>query len=429
MTSSSVVEAWTYLACGLVVTALRTYSRITQVGFRSLQPDDYLVWVAAIFYAIETAASYSVGAVAHGFANNGLSNDERSSLPPESTEYHLRQAENPARELNAIYSHIDRVIGSKIQLIGWSTYTVLLWALKTSYLFFYLRLTTGLMRGHRILIYIGFILIPVSWLILILIIFLGCRPFHYNWQIYPDPGNACYPAVSRQLLIGSLVLNVVTDLYLITIPVVILWRSTLRLAKKIGLIILFSGGFLVIACAILRSVLMLTDPINGAQTAGSWSVRETFIATITTNLPVVFPLFKRWLGPVFSNLFTSIKSGRTPPKDPSYDIHTSSNGFKGFRGPKRNYGNTPTADTITNFTFTESEEHIVDNIQMQTYDSTGFNTGRSPSPGNRYTGIRKDVEVRVSSESLEHQAKKADNYTNNSIHTAYRSRSFPRVPK
>ncbi|KAI2465469.1 hypothetical protein F4781DRAFT_409401 [Annulohypoxylon bovei var. microspora] len=403
MTSSSVIEAWAYLASGIVVTALRTYSRIKQVGVKGLQPDDYLVWVAAIFYAAETAASYSVGAVAHGLANNGLSDDERLSMPPESTEYHLR------------------VVGSKIQLIGWSTYAVLLWALKASYLFFYLRLSTGLRRSHRILIHVGFVLIPVSWLILLGILYLGCRPFHHYWQIYPDPGNECYPAVSRQLLLGSLVLNVITDLYLITIPVFLLWRSTLRLAKKVGLIILFSGGFLVIACAILRSVLMLTDPINGAQTAGSWSVRETFIATITTNLPVVFPLFKSWLGPVVGNLFSSANSGRTPPKGPSYNIHTSGNGP---RGPRRNYGNAPTAGTATNFTFGESEENIIDSVQMQASDGTGFDARRSPSPGNNYKGIRKDVEVRVSSQLRGHQAEEADSGTDDKHLPAYGNNSW-----
>ena len=71
-----------------------------------------------------------------------------------------------------------------------------------------------------------------------------------------------------------------------------LWMSSLRPAKKVGLMILFGGGFLVIACATLRCVLIVTvrpslvdliphlltnnpqDPINGAQLAGGWAVGE-----------------------------------------------------------------------------------------------------------------------------------------------------------
>lgn len=34
---------------------------------------------------------------------------------------------------------------------------------------------------------------------------------------------------------------------------------------------------------ILRCVLILRDPVGGAQQAGSWAVRETFVATIIGN--------------------------------------------------------------------------------------------------------------------------------------------------
>ena len=53
-------------------------------------------------------------------------------------------------------------------------------------------------------------------------------------------------------------MNVITDLYLLSIPLPMLWMSSLRPAKKVGLMILFGGGFLVIACATLRCVLIVT---------------------------------------------------------------------------------------------------------------------------------------------------------------------------
>jgi len=52
-----------------------------------------------------------------------MTDEQRAALSPHSPEYQLR------------------VIGSKIQLAGWSTYSVLLWSLKASLLVFYLRLT------------------------------------------------------------------------------------------------------------------------------------------------------------------------------------------------------------------------------------------------------------------------------------------------
>lgn len=41
-------EAFTLLAIGLVITFLRTYSRIVSVGVRSLALDDVLAWFAAV---------------------------------------------------------------------------------------------------------------------------------------------------------------------------------------------------------------------------------------------------------------------------------------------------------------------------------------------------------------------------------------------
>lgn len=66
------------------------------------------------------------------------------------------------------------------------------------------------------------------------------------------------PASSPTLLIIGLLMNVITDLYLISIPLPMLWSSTLKPLRKVGLMLIFSGGLLVVACALLRSVLMLT---------------------------------------------------------------------------------------------------------------------------------------------------------------------------
>lgn len=43
-----------------------------------------------IFYGAESALAYLVGALAHGLANNGMTDVERVLLNPESEEYHMR---------------------------------------------------------------------------------------------------------------------------------------------------------------------------------------------------------------------------------------------------------------------------------------------------------------------------------------------------
>ncbi|POR36005.1 Uncharacterized protein TPAR_03817 [Tolypocladium paradoxum] len=386
-------EAWTLLAIGLIVTLLRTYSRVRSVGFGGLRADDYLVWVGAIFYAVETGLAYSVGNVAHGLANNGMTDTQRSALSPDSEEYRLR------------------VVGSKIQLAGWSTYSTLLWALKGSLLVFYIRLTAGLNRHYLIRIYIGFGLLVASFVTVTANLYLACRPFHGYWQINPNPGgqccrhaiiyhailtvamvDVCHPAVSNQVIWVYFAFNVFTDLYLISIPVPMLWKATLRPWKKFGLIILFSGGLFVVVCATLRCVLIVTDPINGAQLAGSWAVRETFIALVTTNLPIMFPLLKLWFTTAFGSI-SFLRSSQKQERTPS-DFRTFGGG--GGNGQSWRGRGSPKANPITNVTFSESEERMMGDVRMQ-----DLRAWREPGSGSESTksNIYKQADVEVTRES------------------------------
>jgi hypothetical protein len=84
------VEAWTLLAVGIAITILRTISRIRYTGFRGLGADDYLAWLAVVFYTAETSLAYSVGHAANGLANNGMTDAQRVALSPDDPEYRLR---------------------------------------------------------------------------------------------------------------------------------------------------------------------------------------------------------------------------------------------------------------------------------------------------------------------------------------------------
>lgn len=140
MGDSFTTEAFTLLGVGIAVIALRIVARATAVGFKHFQFDDYLMCIAAVricrvsgclpllilsqvIYSLETATAYIVGAWWLGLANNGMTDEQRRTLNPESQEYSLR------------------VGGSKTQLVGWSLYTLLLWTLKLCMCHFYSRLT------------------------------------------------------------------------------------------------------------------------------------------------------------------------------------------------------------------------------------------------------------------------------------------------
>ncbi|CAK7202052.1 hypothetical protein SEUCBS139899_004771 [Sporothrix eucalyptigena] len=351
---SFTTEAFTLLGIGLGFIFLRTYARLTKTGMAGFKADDYLMLLAAVVYAAETALAYTVGAYWQGLANNGMTDAERAALSPTSEEYRLR------------------VNGSKTQVAGWSTYTLLLWILKASMCTFYLRLTDGL--NYQFRIYIGFGMIVTTWIAVLLSILLGCRPLSKNWQIYPDPGNFCQPAISRIDIFVTVVLNVLTDIYLMSIPLPMLWKANLRPAKKVGLMVLFSGGIFVTMAGILRCVLIVTNPVTGAQQAGSWACRETFVAVVTSNLPMIFPLVRHWGSPIFSGLRSSMssksKSKNTGGNGGTGGNHTGGTGrsVNGMfiledKNPRRGMG-PRSVHPLPNMTFSESEEYIY-NEQLQ----------------------------------------------------------------
>ncbi|KAJ8127750.1 hypothetical protein O1611_g5885 [Lasiodiplodia mahajangana] len=181
-----------------------------------------------------------------------------------------------------------------------------------------------------------------------------------------------------------------------------LWNTTLALPKKLGLIVLFSGGVFIIVCALIRAVLIVTDPIGGAQTAGSWAVRETFVAVITTNLPMVFPLISGWLKPIFSSLARSMRSGSYEKSTDGKFRRSIATFGGGIANGQNRQGRAPrTANPLTGLTFTESEERMISSGQVKLQDLQVGGSPQSAAPQNNSDdnsdGIRKDVEIAVTS--------------------------------
>ncbi|KAK7715715.1 hypothetical protein SLS63_011303 [Diaporthe eres] len=127
------VEWIAYLVIIIVITALRTYARASIPGRSGFGWDDYLVWIAVVWYVILTAEVYVIGVTAVGIANDSMTNEYRARLAndgPGSQEFGLR------------------VLGSKVQLAAWISYSLVLWLLKGSLLcFFVVRLTNSNSNG------------------------------------------------------------------------------------------------------------------------------------------------------------------------------------------------------------------------------------------------------------------------------------------
>jgi hypothetical protein len=152
-----------------------------------------------------------------------------------------------------------------------------------------------------------------------------------------------------------------------------LFHSTLKLWKKIGLGFLFSGGLAVIMCATIRCVLLTIDPKTGAPVSGNWAIREAFVAIITTNFPVVFSLVKGMLGPAFSSRGTSDPSKLKGSSGHEMGTNLESKG--GSESARRTGKGREGASkmTTTQMLLSESEENIL--------KGNGDDVGLSPLSG------------------------------------------------
>lgn len=145
------------------------------------------------------------------------------------------------------------------------------------------------------------------------------------------------PAISYIQTIFVMAMNILTDFYLMAIPVPMVWTSHLHWRKKVTLTLMFSGGFLQMAFGALRCVSILTVRSVDAHSqyhpafapwpqlteshcqvgdkdpaqSGYWSVRESFVSFVLTNLPMLYPLFRNFLEKVNSTISLSNTNGAT----------------------------------------------------------------------------------------------------------------------
>ncbi|CAD6445808.1 0b4c2b96-10df-4c75-9af0-f0e6b9c6a80a [Sclerotinia trifoliorum] len=136
-----------------------------------------------------------------------------------------------------------RAIGSRLVLVSRIFYAATLWMLKLTISEFFKRLTINIWtRSHeRTLIFIRWFLL-VTFIAVIIADISECQPINHYWQVTPDPGAKCRQGYAQLLTMGTV--NVLTDLLLVLFPVPIIIGSTMRIKRKIQLVLLFAGSLI-----------------------------------------------------------------------------------------------------------------------------------------------------------------------------------------
>ncbi|OLN83100.1 hypothetical protein CCHL11_10056 [Colletotrichum chlorophyti] len=123
------------------------------------------------------------------------------------------------------------------------------------------------------------------WVALIATVSSIYSPFHNNWTVHPLPSEQCTFRAQNFYVLA--VLNVITDAFILIIPVPMLWH----LCKRVSATCLLCGGLFIIAAAIIRAALTLTAAPS-VLTINIWGYRETVIALLAVTAPVLSPLFR-----------------------------------------------------------------------------------------------------------------------------------------
>ncbi|KAH8658557.1 hypothetical protein BGZ61DRAFT_486164 [Ilyonectria robusta] len=106
----------------------------------------------------------------------------------------------------------------------------------------------------------------------------------------------------------------------------LLWGVNIGLRRRLTLMLLFSGAIFVIMAGTIRAVVIMTSGPEGALAGSSWACRETFVAIIVSNLPILQPLMRRGANKIgLSGLF----SRSSPTRGESYQLNNDDNGASG----------------------------------------------------------------------------------------------------
>ncbi|KAG9252517.1 uncharacterized protein F5Z01DRAFT_675996 [Emericellopsis atlantica] len=315
------LEAWTEYGIGLLVLFARIIYRSITLG-KHWEGDDYFAVVSVFFWTAELCMLELIG---QNGAITGLTQEVAEALSEEQRQ--------------------GIVFGSKCLLAGWCLYVTLIWCLKACMLFLLGRITTNL--NQQRFVQLTAWTCGAAYVATIIVILARCAPIHKTWQILPIPSDACSKNIPNYYAL--VVTNLTTDIMIVSIPIPLLWQVQMPPLRKLMCDLWLCTGVFIVVATLLRCILCLrqADDINVGTI---WSIRETFVAIIAVNLPVLGPWITKTVSAVRSKGSQGHESGMNPNKsDHLVTIGKQSNRLERLNKDGRGWTNIDT----------ESEERII----------------------------------------------------------------------
>ncbi|PMD12600.1 hypothetical protein NA56DRAFT_652406 [Hyaloscypha hepaticicola] len=181
-------------------------------------------------------------------------------------------------------------------------------------LLFYLRVFPQ--QKFRLLCYAGLTFVGCSGLAYIIATIFQCSPVPFYWNRTIHGGHCIQ---SGPFWISYAIINIVTDFYILILPMPVLYSLSLSKKNKYGIMGCFALGFFVCFTTIYRMTTLAssskgTDLTFGPVPATNWSVIEANTGLICTCLPMLNQYLKAISG-FFGRLpenTSSVRRGNTP---------------------------------------------------------------------------------------------------------------------
>ncbi|KAJ4138720.1 hypothetical protein NW768_002580 [Fusarium equiseti] len=180
-------------------------------------------------------------------------------------------------------------------------YVTSLWSIKIALVLFYKRLAAPGTKLQTIYnITLGLLL--CFWAAIFFHIIFQCFPHDKRWS--HDPEYQCDPAEAERNYWLTVLLNIGTDIAIISLPISMVLQLQMKTKQKIGVAAIFALGFLVVIASIIRAYY---SKKNETMLTCTVSMIETAVAIIATCLP---PLRTLFLGQMSSARTGSNYAGR-----------------------------------------------------------------------------------------------------------------------
>jgi hypothetical protein len=116
-------------------------------------------------------------------------------------------------------------------------YTTGIFVVQLSFLLFYRRVFTFHNRKFRNYVYAVGAFAFSSWIGIVFATLFNCKPFAFHWD-FTIPGGYC--GDPQRVFLTGLALNLVTDIFIVMLPIPMIWKIQISSAEKIAV----SGAFL-----------------------------------------------------------------------------------------------------------------------------------------------------------------------------------------